>query len=160
MKKLRKTLAIVLALLMTISSLSVLAATTPLPNTDLGKANQALARELESECVVLLENDGILPLDLENDKIAVFGEGQVSPPGGGGSGGAAGAFTVNLRDGLDALGAQYYTELTEYIASKTGNSAHGWDTATEYPEEWGKAASLRYWLEPYLGGTESRSQAG
>lgn len=142
-KRSKKTLSALLAVLLVLSlCTSAFAAVTPAPTLQWQMEHQAIARQLESEAIVLLKNEShILPLNVATSKIAVFGEGQVSPPGGGGSGGAAGAFTANLRDGLDALGAQYYTDLTDYTAARTGTNAHGWNTTTEYPGQWGENAA-------------------
>lgn len=105
-------------------------------------SHRMLERELENECVVLIKNDAranstkkMLPLSLENDKIAVFGEGQINPPGGGGSSGIQGSYRKSLKDGLDALNAPYFADLTSYVAARTGDSSHGWDTSVG---EWGE----------------------
>lgn len=130
----------------------VFAATEPKATTEEGIANEALAREMEVESIVLAQNDsGILPLDKEQ-KVAVFGRGQLVPnTGGSGSGAANGAYTSNLLDGLDARGIAVCEELRAFYESKVtqqetqswfGTSVntvidHGWDQANEYPDEWG-----------------------
>ncbi len=142
MKKFRKVVAGLLALALAGSmSLTTFAATTPAPTLTWQVEHQSLARQIESEAILLLKNESaILPLS-STTKVAVFGEGQVSPPGGGGSGGAAGSFTSNLIDGLKALSVEYYEPLTEYTNARTGTNTHGWNTTTEYPGEWGVGAS-------------------
>lgn len=135
---------------------TVMAAVEPQPTYDWQVEHQTLARQLEEEAILLLKNeDDLLPLDVEEDKIAVFGTGQLQPPTGGGSGGATGAFTSTLMDGLNALEADYYQPLADYIQSKISEEEvetawgvstttvidHGWDQENEYPDEWGENAS-------------------
>lgn len=105
-------------------------------------SHRELERALENECIVLIKNDTrtgstqkMLPLNLTNDKIAIFGEGHVTPPGGGGSSGIQGAYRKSLKNGLDAIKAPYFAELTSYIEARTGENSHGWDTSVG---EWGE----------------------
>ena len=75
---------------------------------------QELARQMETESIVLAQNDGVLPLS-EDTKIAVFGSGQLAPAtGGSGSGAVNGEYTSNFIDGLYELGIEPYQELLEY----------------------------------------------
>ncbi len=101
---------------------------------------QELARQMETESIVLAQNDGVLPLS-EDTKIAVFGSGQLAPAtGGSGSGAANGEYTSNFIDGLYELGIEPYQELLEYYEERVHSNRdidHGWDTSTEYPDEWG-----------------------
>ena len=56
--------------------------------TELEKANLEQVRSYASECMVLLENDGTLPLSEEKKELAVFGNGvRHTVKGGTGSGG-------------------------------------------------------------------------
>lgn len=101
---------------------------------------QELARQMETESIVLAQNDGVLPLS-EDTKIAVFGSGRWAPAtGGSGSGAVNGEYTSNFIDGLYELGIEPYQELLEYYEARVHSNNdidHGWDTSTEYPDEWG-----------------------
>lgn len=66
--------------------------------------NAALARELAAECMVLLENDGTLPLT-NPGRIAVFGNGvRNTVKGGTGSGDVNSRSSVNIEEGLKNAG--------------------------------------------------------
>ncbi len=63
-------------------------------------AHAKLARNLAGECVVLLKNEGILPL-VQTGKIALFGNGaRKTIKGGTGSGDVNVRSTVNIEQGL------------------------------------------------------------
>ena len=68
--------------------------------------NQALLREMIPECMVLLENDGVLPLDVgKNRKLALYGNGaRNTVKGGTGSGDVNARETVGVEAGLRAAG--------------------------------------------------------
>ncbi len=71
--------------------------------------NTALVRELAAECMVLLENDGTLPIR-QTGEIAVFGNGvRNTVKGGTGSGDVNSRSSVNIEDGLRNAG---FTVLT------------------------------------------------
>lgn len=148
-----KLLALSTAAILALAPMSALASTGPRATSQVGQENEALALEMERETIVLAQNDsGILPLSKE-ETVAVFGRGQIVPStGGSGSGAANGAYTTSLADGLEALGVPVVQEVKDYYASKIvqmetqnfwgGTSVqtvidHGWDTAAEYPGEWG-----------------------
>lgn len=66
-------------------------------------ANRELAREAACEGIVLLENDGALPL--KPGKIALYGSGAISTiKGGTGSGEVNERYSVNIADGLKNAG--------------------------------------------------------
>ena len=68
------------------------------------KEHMELARKLAGECVVLLENDGVLPL-AETGKVALFGAGaRRTVKGGTGSGDVNSRFVINVEDGLKEAG--------------------------------------------------------
>ncbi|MBR6321568.1 MAG: glycoside hydrolase family 3 C-terminal domain-containing protein, partial [Lachnospiraceae bacterium] len=68
------------------------------------KLNQMRVRALAVECMVLLENDGTLPLP-ERGKIALYGNGaRRTVKGGTGSGDVYVRETINVEDGLEAEG--------------------------------------------------------
>lgn len=154
-KHCKKSLCAVMSTAMLLPS-TAMAAVEPQPAYDWQVEHQAHARQLENEAILLLKNkDNLLPLSVERDKVAVFGTGQLQPPTGGGSGGATGAFTSTLMDGLNEIHADYYKPLAEYMESKISEEVtesawgprstividHGWDQENEYPDEWGENAS-------------------
>ena len=78
-------------------------------------ANRELAREAACEGIVLLENDGALPL--KPGKIALYGSGAISTiKGGTGSGEVNERYSVNIADGLKNAGFQVTSQawLDEY----------------------------------------------
>ena len=71
--------------------------------TDLEQRHANTVRELASECLVLLENDGALPIR-NPGRIAVFGNGaRHTVQGGGGSGEVNTRFNVSICDGLQRI---------------------------------------------------------
>lgn len=78
--------------------------------TELERQNQEKVRELASECIVILENDGVLPLSPENRKIALFGNGaKDTVKGGTGSGDVNSREVICIEDGLKAAGFEITT---------------------------------------------------
>lgn len=80
------------------------------------KQNRALARKAAAEAIVLLENDGTLPL--QPQKIALFGAGAASTiKGGTGSGEVNERHSVTIWEGLENAGFTVTTKawLEEYI---------------------------------------------
>ena len=78
--------------------------------TELERQNQEKVRELASECIVILENDGVLPLCPENRKIALFGNGaKDTVKGGTGSGDVNSREVICIEDGLKAAGFEITT---------------------------------------------------
>lgn len=74
------------------------------------KEHMELARKLAGECVVLLENDGVLPLAGAGGKIALFGAGaRKTVKGGTGSGDVNSRFVINAEDGLKEAGYEITT---------------------------------------------------
>ena len=66
-------------------------------------AHRRLARTIAAEGMVLLKNDGVLPL--QNKKIALFGAGaRMTVKGGTGSGNMQERYSVNIEDGLKNAG--------------------------------------------------------
>lgn len=77
--------------------------------TPLETAHAGLARNLAGECVVLLKNEGILPL-AEAGKIALFGNGaRKTIKGGTGSGDVNSRSVVNIEQGLRDAGFEITT---------------------------------------------------
>ena len=74
----------------------------------------ALSRHAAEEGMVLLKNDGTLPLKKEQP-LAIFGKAIVDyVKGGGGSGDVYCKYVHSLYDGLKARGVQVYEPLIEY----------------------------------------------
>lgn len=79
--------------------------------TELERQNQNTVRTLASECIVLLENDGTLPLDKNTKKIALFGNGaRDTIKGGTGSGDVNSREVVCVEEGLKAAGFEITTQ--------------------------------------------------
>lgn len=68
--------------------------------------SREVAYRLACESIVLLKNDGILPLK-KNRRIALSGPGAEVIPCGGGSGAVDPLYTVSLKEGLQLLGARF-----------------------------------------------------
>jgi len=67
--------------------------------------NMETVRKLAAECMVLLENDGTLPLKTTNGNIALFGNGARNTiKGGTGSGDVNSRTVINIEQGLEAAG--------------------------------------------------------
>ncbi len=74
------------------------------------KEHMALSRSLAGECVVLLENDGALPLQ-GTERLALFGSGaRHTVRGGTGSGEVNTRSDVNIEQGLEAAGFTVVTK--------------------------------------------------
>lgn len=85
--------------------------------TDLERENQQAVRALAGECMVLLENDGALPLPETERKIALYGNGaRHTVKGGTGSGDVYSRENVSVYEGLLSAGFEILTEewLNEY----------------------------------------------
>ncbi len=69
------------------------------------KRNWTRARRIGAEGMVLLENDGALPLKADGGKLALYGDGaRHTVKGGTGSGDVNSRFVVNAEQGLEAAG--------------------------------------------------------
>lgn len=79
--------------------------------SDLERKNQERVRELAGECIVILENDGTLPLEGDNRRIALFGNGaRDTIKGGTGSGDVNSREIICIEDGLKEAGFEVATE--------------------------------------------------
>ena len=73
-------------------------------------AHAAISRKIAHEGIVLLENNGLLPIE-RGAKIALFGEGaEFTIKGGSGSGEVNCRHSVSIREGLEDAGFQVTTE--------------------------------------------------
>ena len=80
---------------------------------DVNQRARAAADEVESEGVVLAQNDGTLPLDSSVTKVNVFGWASTAWLGGGSGSGGVSSVEVDLIDALNAKGIETNTELTQ-----------------------------------------------
>lgn len=79
--------------------------------SELERENQKKVRELAGECMVILENDGTLPLEKDNRRIALFGNGaRDTIKGGTGSGDVNSREVVCIEDGLKEAGFEVSTQ--------------------------------------------------
>ena len=123
MKKCKKILAVVLAIVMTFSRLTIagLAVSGDIPD-DIIEMSSQVAVELEQEGIVLLKNeDNVLPLG--DKKVNIFGAGSVVPfLGGAGSGAITTEDPVTFYEALDENNINYNPELRAlYEAECSGN---------------------------------------
>ena len=73
--------------------------------------HQEEVRRLAGECMVLLENDGILPLQSDVKKLALFGTGaRHTIKGGTGSGDVNVRENISIAQGLESAGFEFVTE--------------------------------------------------
>ena len=76
--------------------------------TILEEKNRNLAKKIASEGIVLLKNEGVLPL--KNKKVALYGNGaRMTIKGGTGSGDVRERYSVNIENGLKNLGCKILT---------------------------------------------------
>lgn len=118
--------------------------------TELEKKNKEIVRRLAPECMVLLKNDGTLPLE-KIGKVALYGNGaRHTVKGGTGSGDVntrevvtieegmlASGFSVTSKNWLDAYDALYKKAEEEYMEEITkkagGNHSHMIGLMFEFP---------------------------
>lgn len=120
--------------------------------TELEKTNQEKVRELASECIVILENDGVLPLDSDNRKIALYGNGaRDTIKGGTGSGEVNARETVCIEDGLTAAGFQITTRerLASYSRTLAQSKAAYMEEAAALADEKGISVLMAMFAKPY-----------
>ncbi len=83
-------------------------------NAAVKEASLNIAKQIQAEGIVLLENENSLPLT-SDAKVSVFGCGALDPfLGGGGAGAVDVADPANLYDGLTAAGIEYDQDLHDY----------------------------------------------
>lgn len=89
--------------------------------TDMEREHAALVRKMAGECVVILKNDGVLPLTSKG-KVALYGDGaRHTVKGGTGSGDVNSRFVVNIDQGLREEGFEVTSDrwLDGYDAALT-----------------------------------------
>ena len=122
------------------------------PMTELERTHLERVRSMAGECMVLLENDGTLPLTMPG-KIALYGNGaRATVKGGTGSGEVNSRFVVNIEEGLEAAG---FT-----VTTKAWLDAQQQATREEYDRYWAqltKKAEQAHtdpvffsWSEPFV----------
>lgn len=86
--------------------------------SSLEKRNRQLARDVASESIVLLKNDGVLPL--QEKQVALYGAGaRMTIRGGAGSGDMRERYSVNIEDGL--LEAGFSITSQEWLSNFTND---------------------------------------
>lgn len=111
-------------------------------------------RALAADCMVLLENDGTLPLSAQTKKVALFGNGaRHTVKGGTGSGDVNSRVVVAIEQGLEEAG---YTVTTKnWLGEYDQCVAQAKQTYTEKLEavkkQYGSSAGVLYYLKnPFL----------
>lgn len=106
-------------------------------------------RELAAECMVLLENDGALPLRAKPGNIALYGNGaRHTVKGGTGSGDVNSRVLVTIEQGLEAAGIQVTTKswLDEYERRlRNARKAYS-DKLEAITKERGQSAAVLHYL--------------
>ena len=95
------------------------------------KQNRNLARRVEEEGIVLLENNGVLPL--QEKKIALYGTGsRMTVKGGSGSGDVRERYSVSIEQGLKNAGFEFPTTLwMDRFEEKYNQDICTWRTTVE-----------------------------
>ncbi len=119
MKQRRTLLAVTAAVALTLSGVGMASAATTDPNpSDREKANAAVSRQAATEGMVLLENEGGLPI-AKTGNIALFGVGAYATvKGGTGSGDVNNRYTVPIREGFESAGYNITTDPDYWAAMK------------------------------------------
>ena len=110
---------------------------------------EELGEDITEEGIVLLENDGTLPLDT-GTPLNVFGWASVSPTyGGSGSGALSGIYeNVSLLQGLEDAGFELNSELTEFYESYDVDNANFHNTYGNTGGNTGAVDAERDWTLP------------
>ncbi|MEY8326814.1 glycoside hydrolase family 3 C-terminal domain-containing protein [Lachnospiraceae bacterium 54-11] len=91
--------------------MAVFMATTDSAVSEREKRNLDFCRKIAAEGMVLLENNGVLPMELKGKRIALFGNGaRHTVPGGTGSGEVNARTITTVEQGLEHAGAVITTK--------------------------------------------------
>lgn len=115
------------------------------------KRNMERSRRIASQGMVLLQNDGTLPL-VNKGKIALYGNGARSTvKGGTGSGDVNSRFVVNVEQGLQEAGFQITTQawMDRYDKAIAEKRAAYIDEFKEYAEKEGRQAFWFLFYNPF-----------
>lgn len=114
--------------------------------------HQEEVRRLAGECMVLLENDGILPLQSDVKKLALFGTGaRHTIKGGTGSGDVNVRENISIAQGLESAGFEFVTEgwLDQYDRLYADAQEAYAKKLNEFTEKTGKPSMLYAFANPF-----------
>ena len=114
--------------------------------------HQEEVRRLAGECMVILENDGVLPLQAGTKKIALFGTGaRHTIKGGTGSGDVNVRENISIAQGLERAGFKFVTEgwLDQYDRLYADAQEAYAKKLNEFTEKTGKPSMLYAFENPF-----------
>lgn len=114
--------------------------------------HQEEVRRLAGECMVILENDGVLPLQAGTKKIALFGTGaRHTIKGGTGSGDVNVRENISIAQGLERAGFKFVTEgwLDQYDRLYADAQEAYAKKLNEFTEKTGKPSMLYAFETPF-----------
>ena len=114
--------------------------------------HQEEVRRLAGECMVILENDGVLPLQAGTKKIALFGTGaRHTIKGGTGSGDVNVRENISIAQGLEHAGFKFVTEgwLDQYDRLYADAQEAYVKKLNEFTEKTGKPSMLYAFENPF-----------
>ena len=114
--------------------------------------HQEEVRRLAGECMVILENDGVLPLQAGTKKIALFGTGaRHTIKGGTGSGDVNVRENISIAQGLENAGFEFVTEgwLDQYDRLYADAQEAYAKKLNEFTEKTGKPSMLYAFANPF-----------
>ena len=114
--------------------------------------HQEEVRRLAGECMVILENDGVLPLQAGTKKIALFGTGaRHTIKGGTGSGDVNVRENISIAQGLERAGFKFVTEgwLDQYDRLYANAQEAYAKKLNEFTEKTGKPSMLYAFENPF-----------
>ena len=114
--------------------------------------HQEEVRRLAGECMVLLENEGILPLQSDVKKLALFGTGaRHTIKGGTGSGDVNVRENISIAQGLENAGFEFVTEswLDQYDRLYADAQETYAKKLNEFTEKTGKPSMLYAFANPF-----------
>lgn len=114
--------------------------------------HQEEVRRLAGECIVILENDGVLPLQAGTKKIALFGTGaRHTIKGGTGSGDVNVRENISIAQGLERAGFKFVTEgwLDQYDRLYADAQEAYAKKLNEFTEKTGKPSMLYAFETPF-----------